>query len=195
MLKTIANRLFHLIVRLVQRLRVLMYKLYSNCRVSGTPTLAQPVQFVGSGEIHFSGHVTIGFFPSPFYLNGYSYIEARNISAKVRIEDGTWINNNFTAISEHKGIFIGRNVLIGTNVKIYDSDFHGLSPDARNVSRIEDSKEVVIEDNVFIGSNVKILKGVKIGRNSVIANSSIVVKDIPPGVIAGGNPAKVLKEL
>lgn len=46
---------------------------------------------------------------------------------------------------------------------------------------------------MFIGSNAKIMKGVLIGVGSVIANGSIVVGEIPSGVIAGGNPARVLK--
>ncbi len=54
---------------------------------------------------------------------------------------------------------------------------------------------MVIGDNVFIGSNVKILSGVTIGRDSVIANSAVVTKDISSGVIAGGNPAKILRPI
>ena len=52
---------------------------------------------------------------------------------------------------------------------------------------------MIIEDNVWIGVNTTILKGVTIGENSIIGANSLVVKDIPPNVIAGGNPCKVLK--
>lgn len=182
-------------MRLMQLTRIFKYKLLSNCKVVGKPHLLQPAQLVGRGEIHFEGRVTIGVFPSPFFLNGYAYIEARNPGAKVIIGNGTWINNNFVAISEHKSITIGENVFIGTYVEIVDSNFHGLEPDRRHISCPEEASDVTIEDNVFIGSNVIILKGVTIGRDSVIANSSLVTKSIPPGVVAGGNPAKVLKQL
>ena len=188
-------RIYHRLLTIFQFPRKILYRFLSNCDVVGHPNVMQPVQFVGKGEIKFDGQVTLGVFPSPFYLSGYGYIEARNIGSRVHIDDGTWINNNFTAISEHKGIYIGKKVLIGTNVEIYDSDFHGLSPSTRHISRPEDASEVVIGDNVFIGSNARILKGVTIGRDSVIANSSVVVKDIPPGVVAGGNPAKVIKSI
>ena len=137
----------------------------------------------------------MGFFPSPYFFNGYTYIEARKKGALIKIGNGTCVNNNFVAISEHKSITIGENVLIGTFVEIYDSNFHGLEPERRNISSPEEASEVVVEANVFIGSNVRILKGVTIGRGSVIANGSIVTKSIPPGVVAGGNPAKVLKQL
>jgi acetyltransferase-like isoleucine patch superfamily enzyme len=49
-----------------------------------------------------------------------------------------------------------------------------------------------LEENVWVGMNVIILKGVTIGKNSVIAAGSIVTKPIPANCLAGGNPAKVL---
>lgn len=52
---------------------------------------------------------------------------------------------------------------------------------------------IVIEDDVWIGTDVIILSGVKIGKGSVIAAGSVVVKDIPAYSIVGGNPAKVIK--
>ncbi len=195
LLTKIKARLFSKFIRLAQLPRIYKYKLLSNCKFSGYPIILQPLQLVGSGEIFFDGIVKIGVFPSPYYFNGYAYIEARNPGAKVTIGCGTWTNNNFTVISEHKSITIGKNVLIGSFVEIYDSNFHGLEPDRRRVSSPEEASDVTIEDNVFIGSNVTILKGVTIGRDSVVANGSVVTKSIPPGVVAGGNPAKVLKQL
>jgi len=99
------------------------------------------------------------------------------------------------AICEHKSITIGENVLIGPFVEIFDSNFHALEPDKRGSSPPEDADDVIIENNVFIGSNAKIRKGVTIGRDSIIASGSIVTKDVPAGVIAGGNPARILKSL
>jgi maltose O-acetyltransferase len=191
----IKSQLVAKFIRLAQIPRIFKYKLLSNCKVIGEPRLLQPAQLVGNGEIHFKGTVNIGVFPSPHFFNGYAYIEARNPGAKIIIGDGTWMNNNFVAISEYKSITIGKNVLIGTFVEIYDSNFHGLEPDQRQVSSFDESSEVIIEDNVFLGSNVKVLKGVTIGQNSVIANGSLVTKSIPPGVVAGGSPARVIKKL
>lgn len=87
-------------------------------------------------------------------------------------------------------------MLIGFNCEILDSDFHDLSPipDKRKNGKAKMGK-VVIENNVFIGSNCSILKGVTIGENSVIANSSVVVRSIPPNVIAEGNPCRIVKNL
>ena len=54
---------------------------------------------------------------------------------------------------------------------------------------------IVIEDDVWIGGNVTILPGVTIGKGSVIGAGSVVTKSIPAGVIAVGNPCKVLREI
>jgi maltose O-acetyltransferase len=181
--------------RLLQWFRILMYRSLSCARIEGKPTLYQPLQTAGVGQICFSGQVKIGVFPSPLFFSTYAYLEARNSTAKICIGDGTWINNGFIAIAEHTSITIGQRVLVGTSVEIFDSDFHGIHVDDRRRSIAEWAKPVVIEDDVFLGSNVRVLKGVTIGRGSVIANSSVVANDIPPGVVAGGNPARVIKAI
>ena len=80
------------------------------------------------------------------------------------------------------------------DVTLVDSDFDDLHPE-RRMGGIPKTAKVIIGKNVFIGSHVKILKGVTIGDNSIIANSSIVTKSIPDNVIAAGNPCKVIKTL
>lgn len=181
--------------KLFQKFRVLKYKLLSDSNnVIGKPTLHQPAQFTGKGKITFGTNVNLGFFPSPYFYNCYIYIEARNKNTKIIFGDNIHINNNCVIIAEGDGIEIGSNTLIGTNCEIIDSDFHDLTPDKRSNGTPITAK-VVIGKNVFIGNNVKILKGVTIGDNSVIANSSIVVKSIPENLIAGGNPAKIIKNL
>jgi len=75
-----------------------------------------------------------------------------------------------------------------------DSDFHDLSPEGRHFGPAS-AEPVVIEDNVFIGSRAIILKGVTIGRDSVIGAGSVVTRSIPPRTVAAGNPAKVLRPL
>lgn len=95
-----------------------------------------------------------------------------------------------------ESIEIGRDCLIGANAKIFDTDFHPADPEERLANPNAGKRAPVrIGDNVFIGANSIVLKGVSIGSGSVIAAGSVVVKDIPSGVLAGGNPAKVIKEL
>jgi acetyltransferase-like isoleucine patch superfamily enzyme len=68
-----------------------------------------------------------------------------------------------------------------------DNDWH------QEDSRVSLNKPVIIEDDVFIGVNSMVLKGVRIGAGSLIGAGSVVTKDIPPGVIAAGVPAKVIR--
>lgn len=175
--------------------RILKYKTLSNCKnIVGKPIYNQPTQLLGEGYISFGKNVNLGVVTSPFFYNGYGYIDARKLYSEIVIEDNVSINNNFNICSEGEGIYIGANTLIGLNFEVSDSDFHDLHPDRRTTG-IPKTGKVTIGKNVFIGSNVKILKGVTIGDNSVIANSSIVTKSIPDNMIAGGYPAKVIKKI
>ena len=90
-------------------------------------------------------------------------------------------------------ITIGNRVYIAPRVCIYTVN-HPMVPEVRNMD-LEYGRPVVIEDNVWIGGNVVILPGVTIGEGSVIAAGSIVTRDIPPRVVAGGNPCRVIRPL
>lgn len=150
----------------------------------------QPVIIEGNGEITL-GRCTLGYWPAPYFLNGSIYIEARATTAQVFISDGVIINNNAVIIAESTRIYIGKDTIIGTDLTIYDSDFHNLNPLMRH-SGIANSAPVEIGENVFMGSKVTILKGVKIGNNTVIACGSLVTKSIPANSLAGGVPAKII---
>jgi maltose O-acetyltransferase len=171
-----------------QRLRIMQFRFLSDCaRVSGKPVIRQPVQFVGRGAIKFNGTVNLGYYPSPFFFNGYIYLEARTPEAVIELGDGVWINNNSFLISDGPGIFVGQKTMLGTNCEIIDSNFHDLHGGMEGVPV---AGKVVIGDHVVIGSNVKILKGVRIGNNSVIANGSVVTRSVPENSVVFGNPAK-----
>lgn len=188
------RKLANKFIQLIQYFRRVKYSFLSVCDIEGKPKLNQPALFLGEGKVIIKGTVNIGVFQSPLYLSTYAYIDVRNKTSIIVIEDGVWLNNNAFLCSDGAGIFIGRNTLAGINLEIVDSDFHNLEPDKR-MGYPYKIKPVHIGENVFLGSNVKILKGVTIGNNSVIASGSIVTKDIPKNVIAGGNPAKVIRNL
>jgi acetyltransferase-like isoleucine patch superfamily enzyme len=93
-------------------------------------------------------------------------------------------------------ITIGNHVIVGANTTIVDTDFHPLESRGRKVNAAAGrSAAVVIEDDVFVGMNCLVLKGVTIGRGSVIGAGSVVTRDVPPGVIVAGNPVQLLREL
>lgn len=108
-------------------------------------------------------------------------------NALIKIGDNCGFSG--TVIGAFVNITLGNNVRCGANTLITDSDWHPDDP------RVGNPKPVFIADNVWLGVNSVVLKGVSIGKNSVIGANSIVVSDIPENVIAAGNPCKVIKSL
>jgi acetyltransferase-like isoleucine patch superfamily enzyme len=96
-------------------------------------------------------------------------------------------------------ITIGNNVLIGGNTVIYDTDFHSLDASIRSDKLLDLkshlSSPVEIEDDAFIGAHCTILKGVHIGRGSVIGACSVVAKNVPANQVWAGNPLRYIRSL
>jgi acetyltransferase-like isoleucine patch superfamily enzyme len=179
-----------------QRPRIWKYRALSSCkRVHGpAPIVNQPVLWVGEGEIVLGEGVQFGWRRSPLFYTGYCHVEAASPAARIELGDRTEINNNAFLRSEGAGIRIGRDGLFGAHVEVFDSNFHNLDPALRQAGG-QAMAPVEVEDNVFVGMGVRILKGVTIGRDSVIGAGAVVASSIPPGVIAAGNPARPVREL
>ena len=90
-------------------------------------------------------------------------------------------------------ITIGSYCFIGPNCGIYTA-IHPLYPEDRKRG-LEKAKPITIGDNVWIGGDVTILPGVTIGANTVIGAKSVVTKDITAGVLAMGNPCRVVRDI
>jgi maltose O-acetyltransferase len=190
----ISSTLRRLPLILFQKLRVWKYSFFSDAKhVTSLARFNQPVLMIGRGKIRL-GQCYLGVWPSPYYLNGYIHIEARNPESEIMIGNGVWINNNAVIIAEQCRIEVGDDTLIGPEFMVIDSDFHDLDPVKRLTGNPRYSS-VSIGKNVFIGARVTILKGVTIGDNSVVAAGSVVQKDIPQNVIAGGVPAIIMKKM
>lgn len=121
------------------------------------------------------------FINQPFYCD---------YGSNIRVGRRFFANFNFTVLDEAL-VTIGDDCFIGPNVSIYTA-CHSTDPIERN-SRREWAKPVTIGDNVWIGGSVTILPGVTIGSNVTIGAGSVVVKDIPDGCVAVGNPCRVVK--
>lgn len=96
------------------------------------------------------------------------------------------------SISCRAGVKIGDRCLFGSGVMLLDNDAHSLLPEHRNDEKYIKRSPIRIGDDVFIGARAIVLKGVSIGSCAVIAAGAVVVKDVPPRTIVGGNPAKVI---
>ena len=95
--------------------------------------------------------------------------------------------------SPNAKIILGDNVLMGPGVKMFSSN-HGTASDSIMNGQEWKEKDIIVGNDVWLGANVVIVPGVTIGEGSVIAAGAVVTKDIPPYSIAGGVPAKVIKE-
>ena len=123
------------------------------------------------------------FVNPPFYCDYGSHIE---------VGKNFFANYNCTIIDVAK-VKIGDNCQMAPNVSIYTAG-HPLHPVSRN-SMYEYGISVTIGDNVWIGGNTVIMPGVHIGSNTVIGAGSVVTKDIPDWVVAGGTPCRVIRQI
>ena len=104
-----------------------------------------------------------------------------------------FFSNHNLVILDGAPVTIGDNVFIGPCVGIHTAG-HPLDKERRNEG-LEYAKPVNIGNSVWIGAGVHILPGVSIGDGSVIGAGSVVTRDIPSGVVAAGNPCRVLREI
>lgn len=167
-------------------------------------TIQKPLRLIGfplveilkGSDIFIDSNVTLN--SSTFGYNGFVHspvsLFASN-GASISIGKNTRIHG--VALTARKKISIGKNCLIAGNTVIVDSNGHETIPPfgMKRGSTRDIPQGVTIEDDVWIGMNCLILKGVTIGRESVIGAGSIVTKDIPPFSLAVGSPAKVVREL
>jgi len=125
-------------------------------------------------------------------------------NGQIQIGSHTGIYHN-SIIGSVNSIKIGNCVMISNHVHIYDNNNHPVSPKLRHEMSLQglrgeqwrwtnsESKPIVIEDDVWIGEYAMILKGVTVGKGSVVAAHAVVTKDVPPMTVVAGNPAKAVK--
>ncbi|GAA1965531.1 sugar O-acetyltransferase [Kitasatospora viridis] len=110
----------------------------------------------------------------------------------IRIGDRTFVNFNAVFLDTAQ-ITIGADVQIGPNVQLLAAT-HALYP-VRRREGWERGEPITIGDNVWLGGGVIVCPGVTIGRDTVVGAGSVVTRDLPAGVLAVGNPARVVREL
>ena len=110
----------------------------------------------------------------------------------IEIGENFYSNHNLTILDPAKVVF-GDNVFIGPNCSFYTAE-HPVNYKIRNKG-LEYAKPITVGSNVWIGGSVTVLAGVTIGNNVVIAAGAVVVDDISDNCIAGGVPAKKIKDI
>ncbi|UXS01276.1 sugar O-acetyltransferase [Agrobacterium tumefaciens] len=110
----------------------------------------------------------------------------------IEIGENFYANVNLVILDGAR-VKIGSNVFIAPNVHICCAG-HPLDIERRNKG-LEYAFPVTIEDDVWIGAGAQILPGVTVGRGSVVAAGAIVIRDVPPMSLVGGNPARVIRQI
>ncbi len=124
------------------------------------------------------------YIESPFYSN----FGGRH----VHLGKNVYANFGLTLVDDTH-IYIGDYTMIGPNVTIATAG-HPIEPSLRQQG-LQYNMPVRIGKNCWLGAGVIVMPGVTIGDNTVIGAGSIVTKDIPSGVVAVGNPCRVLREV
>ena len=164
------------IVEIRTRCADLCYE-FNNCKPSDRKRQRELLnQILGS----IKGELVI---TAPFYCDcGF------NIS----VGENFYTNHNVTILDAAKVTF-GDNVFVAPNC-VFSTAGHAIDSEQRNRG-LEIALPITVGDSVWIGANVSVLPGVTIGSNTIIGASSVVNKDIPDGVIACGNPCRVIRKI
>jgi acetyltransferase-like isoleucine patch superfamily enzyme len=185
---------FHLTVRsaIANGLRVLWYTPLFQSR------LVRPASrlYVFGGMPLVMGSLAIEFGTN-CRISGQTTLSGRTASP----EQPRLIVGNNVEIGWRTTIAVGTKVVIGDNVLIAGGGFlagypgHPIDPVQRAQNKpdtIDQIGDIILEDDVWLATDVAVLAGVRIGRGTIVTAGSVVFRDLPPGVIATGNPARVV---
>lgn len=136
-----------------------------NCRVSGHTTFSGRCSTQQAPELHIGNNVDIGWMTT--------------IAVGQRIEIGDNVR------------IAGRTLLAGyPGHPINTVDRAAGLPDTD-----EQAGDIILENDVWLATNVSVVAGVRIGHGTIVATGSVVTHDLPPMVLAGGVPAKIIRSL
>lgn len=155
--------------------------------------------YLFGGLPHISGpvHIRLG---DNCRISGQTTISGRAAAPQAPLLE---VGNNVD-IGWMTTVAVGHRVEIGNNVRIAGRGFlagypgHPLDAGARAAGLPETDEQVgdiVLEDDVWLATGVSVMAGVCVGKGSVVAAGSVVTRDIPPGVLAAGVPARVIRRL
>jgi len=142
---------------------------------------AEEIRAVFSELVGYTVDDSFSLIP-PFYTTG---------GENLRVGRNVFINQNCT-LYDLGGIDIADDVMIGPNVSLVTSG-HPIAPDQRRAGVT--AAPIVIERNVWIAAGATIIGGVTVGENSVVAAGAVVTHDVPPNMLVGGNPARVIRSI
>ena len=134
-------------------------------------------------------HEILGEIKGPIVITAPFYCD---YGCNISVGKNFYTNHNVTILDGAKVTF-GDNVFIAPNC-VFSTAGHAIDSEQRDAG-LEVALPITVGDSVWIGTNVSVLPGVTIGSNTIIGAGSVVNKDIPDGVIAAGNPCRVIRKI
>ena len=150
-----------------------------------------------SGDVKLGENVKLSKFIN---LYGCTIGDNTKIGAFVEVQKNAAVGRN-CKISSHtficEGVTIEDDVFIGHGVTFVNDSYPRATAQGGSLQTEADwtVEPTLVKKGASIGSGSTILANVTIGENAIIGAGSVVTKDVPPGTVVAGNPAKVLREL
>ena len=153
------------------------------CRLGRRVTVWGNPHVNATGEITVGDRVTVHSFLSRVQLSA-------GPGARLTVGDDTYVNNG-AVLSARQSVTVGARCQIASGVILMDADFHAVGA----LSAPGKAAPIVIEDDVWLATRAVVLKGVTVGRGSVVATGAVVTKDVPPYTLVAGVPARPIRTL
>lgn len=196
---TLGQRLKGLLRRFTSPLRVRRLRRRGVQVRDGVTLLGSPIITMTSrSTIALGNGVSLISRPEDTALGVGHPVILRTLREGAAIEIGDHSGLSGVTVCAARRVTVGKRVLIGADVLISDTDFHPIDTVPRRYEGLPAGAEddaVTIEDDVFIGARSVVLAGSRIGAGSVIGAGSIVSGEIPPRVVAVGNPCRAIRGL
>lgn len=195
--------------KIVNYLILMRYRIqYPNVKFGSGVTIRGKFSVEGKGKVEIGKYCC--FLSSPYQINKIYIPESSACltigdncffsstsfevkgEGKVEIESHCYFNG--TTVNAVKSITFKKQCLV-SDATLVDTDFHSIQINRRDPNVQAKTKAICIEENAWIGSQSMILKGVTIGKNSVVGARSVVRQSVPDNVVVIGNPQQIVKEL
>ncbi|MGN6512706.1 MAG: DapH/DapD/GlmU-related protein [Lysobacteraceae bacterium] len=153
------------------------------------------VQAYNGGRVRVGDGVLLNSCNRGYHLNMFGPVKLLADRPGARIEIGDHTRIHGSCLHACASIVVGKRCLIAANCQLIDSSGHELCfPHVEErIKSTDTGRPIVLEDDVWLGAGTLVLPGVTIGRGSVVGAGSVVTRDIPPMVVAAGNPARVIR--
>jgi len=147
------------------------------------------VHALGKDSVRFGRNSGIGAF-----CQVVSSVQFNDITGFIELGDNVWLGDG-SLLGGAGGLKIGDNTFTGQYVTFHPENHRFDDPDTLMRTQGVTRKGIAVGSNCWIGAKATITDGVTIGNNCVIAAGAVVTKDIPSNSLAGGVPAKVLRDI